>query len=367
MNTYIVFDLETTGLGTNKKITEIGAVKVHNGEVIDTFETLVNPGIPIPIDVQEKTHITNEMVADAPYIDKILPDFLNFIGNDCLVGHNIRSFDMPHLQKLMNELYHTRLENNYIDTLYEADWKLKTKNLKLSTIADYFGIDTNNAHRALADCFITYKCYEELEKLPYFSHEEHQQVLLERKHSHKRQAFKYSDDTVALQNLNKYITNILADGKITDVEIYFLNIWLQKHSYLSEQHPFDDIFLVLTKFTANKKLSNDDRSKLINILDSIINPIGHASSVLPPDFNGKSFCLSGVFDYGSRKQVEDWFLKNGAIFSKNVKKSLDFLIIGNQSNPNWITENYGKKILQAQEYNKKGANICILKETDINW
>lgn len=78
--TYCVFDLETTGISfRTEKITEIGIMKVRNGEVIDSFETFVNPEKPIPMRVQEITHITDEMVKDAPTIEEIMPKVLEFL------------------------------------------------------------------------------------------------------------------------------------------------------------------------------------------------------------------------------------------------------------------------------------------------
>ena len=90
---FVVFDLETTGIGaTSNEIIEIGAVRVVNNVITDKFSTFVNPGRPIPYNIQELTSINDEMVADAPSIDKALPDFLEFCGNAVLVAHNA-SFD----------------------------------------------------------------------------------------------------------------------------------------------------------------------------------------------------------------------------------------------------------------------------------
>ena len=149
--TYCVFDLETTGISfRTEKITEIGVMKVKDGEVIDTFETFVNPEKPIPMKVQEVTHITDEMVKDAPTIKEIMPKFLEFIGDSVLVAHNA-DFDTSFIRSNCEELG-LQFNNTYIDTLRLAkDLFPDYKKYKLGIIADNLGIKVENAHRALDD------------------------------------------------------------------------------------------------------------------------------------------------------------------------------------------------------------------------
>jgi len=113
---FVVFDIETTGLSADKdKITEIGAVKIKEGKIVDTFSTFVNPEIPIPEFVVKLTGITDDMVSDAPTIDKVLPEFLEFVGTSPLVAHNA-VFDtgfIRHNARLINR----NVDNPVIDTL----------------------------------------------------------------------------------------------------------------------------------------------------------------------------------------------------------------------------------------------------------
>lgn len=148
---YCVLDLETTGIShITEKITEVGIIKIKNGEVISEFECFVNPEKPIPERVVEITHITDDMVKDAETIDKVIPKIIEFIGNDVLVAHNA-GFDIGFL-KYNFEKYGYKLENTYIDTLRLSKAIFpEFKKYKLGIIADNLGIKVDVAHRALDD------------------------------------------------------------------------------------------------------------------------------------------------------------------------------------------------------------------------
>ena len=158
--TYCVFDLETTGISfRTEKITEIGIMKVKNGEVIDTFETFVNPEKPIPMRVQEITNITDEMVKDAPTIEEILPKVLEFFGDSVLVAHNA-DFDTSFI-KYNCEKMGLKFDNTYLDTLRLAkDLFPDYKKYKLGIIAENLGIKVEVAHRALDDVDTTVKVFK---------------------------------------------------------------------------------------------------------------------------------------------------------------------------------------------------------------
>ena len=148
---YCVLDLETTGLSfRTEKITEVGIIKIKNGEVIDEFECFVNPEKPIPPEVVEVTHITDDMVKDAETIDKVIPKIIDFIGDSVLVAHNA-DFDIGFLKHNFTE-YGYSLDNTYIDTLRLAKVIFpEMKRYKLGLIADKLDIVVEVAHRALDD------------------------------------------------------------------------------------------------------------------------------------------------------------------------------------------------------------------------
>ena len=155
--TYCILDLETTGFSfRTEKITEIGIMKMKNGEVIDEFSCFVNPEKPIPQRVVEVTNITDDMVKDAETIDKVFPKMLEFIGDSVLVAHNA-DFDIGFLKYNAGELGYS-LENTYMDTLRLAKELFPDyKKYKLGIIAENLGIKVEVAHRALDDVDTTVK------------------------------------------------------------------------------------------------------------------------------------------------------------------------------------------------------------------
>ena len=155
--TYCVLDLETTGFSPKtEKITEIGIMKIKNGEVLEEFCEFVNPKKPIPERVIEVTHITDDMVKDAPTIDVIFPRVLEFIKGSVLVAHNA-SFDMGFLKYVAKELGY-EFDFTYVDTLPLAR-KLFSElpKHKLGKIAEHLKIKVEVAHRALDDVDTTVK------------------------------------------------------------------------------------------------------------------------------------------------------------------------------------------------------------------
>lgn len=162
---YVVFDLETTGLEPERcEIIEIGAVKIVNGEIVQTFSTLIRPSQDIPEEITNITGISNDMVVFAPALEEVLPDFYKFTRGTVLVAHNA-SFDTSFLRYHANKNRYN-FDNEVEDTLALARQKVKgLKNYKLKTLTEYFNIILVDAHRALNDTVATAKVFIELERL----------------------------------------------------------------------------------------------------------------------------------------------------------------------------------------------------------
>ena len=154
-DTYVVFDLETTGFSPIKdKIIEIGAVKVERGKITERFSTFVNPKVPIPFQITQLTSITDQMVMDAPDIETVLPKFLAFVGDAVLVAHNA-SFDVGFIEQ--NCRYQDMIPDfTSVDTVAMARILLPTlSKFKLNVVANALHISLENHHRAVDDAGAT--------------------------------------------------------------------------------------------------------------------------------------------------------------------------------------------------------------------
>ena len=152
---YVVFDIETTGFSPIKnRIIEIGAVKVINGEITDRFSSFVNPQVPIPFEIEKLTSINDEMVMDAPVIEKVLPEFLSFCEGTVLVAHNA-SFDISFIRENAQR-QQLPFDFTYVDTVGIARVLLPHQaKHTLDAVSKTLGISLENHHRAVDDAEAT--------------------------------------------------------------------------------------------------------------------------------------------------------------------------------------------------------------------
>lgn len=150
--TYIVFDIETTGLSvTQNKIIEIAAVKMEDGKEIDRYATFVDPHVRIPYNIQQLTNINDDMVKGAPDVEEVLPQFVDFAGDAILVAHNAR-FDVGFINAKLKEMGLPEMNNPVLDTLELARMLFPTlKNHRLNTLAAKYKVSLENHHRAIDD------------------------------------------------------------------------------------------------------------------------------------------------------------------------------------------------------------------------
>ena len=159
-DSYTVIDIETTGLDPRfDEIIELAAIHYENDVETSRFQTLVKPENEISDFITELTGITNEMLATAPSICSILPNFRNFVGDSIVIGHNV-NFDINFIYDFSEYNSLSPFSNDFVDTMRISRRLYKElPNHKLSTLVSYFDVDHPVEHRALADCISTYCCY----------------------------------------------------------------------------------------------------------------------------------------------------------------------------------------------------------------
>ncbi len=172
-NSFVVFDIETSGTeGIGKgdapaEITEIGAVKVVDGKIVDRFSMLANPGRKItPYNVR-LTKITNEMVEKEPPVSEVIKAFYDFVGDSILVGHNIKGCDIHFIVEAAKRSKFT-FENKFLDTKLLAGKfkeKMNWRYIKLEYLSEYFGIEQKEAHRAWCDAEANAELYLRLKEM----------------------------------------------------------------------------------------------------------------------------------------------------------------------------------------------------------
>ena len=180
---YTVIDLETTGLSPSVcEIIECAAVKVRGGEVVESYARLVRPYIAVPAFITGLTGISNLMLRDEADIETVLPEFLDFIGDDIVVGHNV-GFDINFLCAAARRMCGDEFANDYIDNMRLSRRLFpQERHHRLMDLEQRFGLHNERAHRALADTVLTQQCYERLKQeiltrdpcvqRIYFKHEE---------------------------------------------------------------------------------------------------------------------------------------------------------------------------------------------------
>lgn len=378
---YTVFDLETTGVNPLKcDIIEICALRVRNNEIVDMYHTLVNPCKHIPEAATQINHITDDMVATAPKIEDAFSDFLNFIGKDILVGHNIDTFDLNIIYDISEKLYNKPIKNSYIDTYNLSRRCLpELHDHRLETICCDLGIDVPNLHRADNDSRFNHMLYQELKHLlntvsPCFYE------------SKPKTKAKYQNAQV---NPKSAENNIFLD-KTCIVYGAFQQLSLEQTKNLLKvlgAH-YIDFFC----YSADYLILGDEMHKkyLTGVSDELIDSVrcqkgivvlseydfcrygdillsenkNSADFDVPFDINGKLICLTGVFETDTRERITNRLVELGAVVTNNVKKSLNYLIVGNCGNDLWKNGSLGTKEERALYFNSKGSNIQILKEND---
>ncbi|TYC18080.1 hypothetical protein ES677_01495 [Bizionia gelidisalsuginis] len=192
----------------------------------------------------------------------------------------------------------------------------------------------------------------------------------------------YNTVSADLQTLQGICHGILADGIINEKEVWDLEEWLEQNLHLNTYYPYDEIRslmlsivsdgiieeeeILILKAYLNQfvNIENNEIAQQIENETADINISGHCTSEPNIDFNGKTFCVTGVLKSGNRTELEHLIYNLGGIPIKSVTKKTDYLIVGDNGNAAWAFACYGRKVEKALEMRKEGHKICLVHEFD---
>lgn len=189
--------------------------------------------------------------------------------------------------------------------------------------------------------------------------------LLQRSMKSYLDSMSTSPVTLATQILDGILKGITVDGEISEAECKSLRQWLYDNIYLSDHFPFNKMIEVVDRVLEDGVITKEESEYVACVIGDMLNPVEALKSQVY-SIEGKQVCLSGNFSYGNghKSDVEKYIIDRGGIINSSVKKTTDYLIIGSCECQAYSNGTYGTKVKKALEYNEKGCNIQIVKESD---
>lgn len=396
---YIVIDVETTGYVPERdSLIEIGAIKVRDNKIFGTFNTLVNPNEKIPAAICNLTGISNEILENAPSPSEALKEFLDFIDDDILVGHNV-NFDINFLYDNLTDYLNIPLKNDFIDTLRISkklypDWE----HHKLEDLVKNLKVPNDGYHRALKDCYSTYYCYEEMKSEILTRYGEYSKFInlfsscYSNSYWNDDKLENESDVIPELLKLNEQIDKI---NKISS-KISLFSSNLKEYTKVNDSLQLVYDILVDNTQTALDDISNISHSlskaeRLAEHVDDIISStIIDDDTEVPDDvtqkptnfkiyknydiknittektsfdvsnpFYQKKCVFTGEFEKMSRKEAAQLVVDCGGQCSNSVTLKVNYLIVAKDE---LEAEVKTRKLQKAEELKNKGKQIEIISE-----
>ncbi|RZK15280.1 MAG: hypothetical protein EOO43_15295 [Flavobacterium sp.] len=188
--------------------------------------------------------------------------------------------------------------------------------------------------------------------------------------------------TTDLQTLHGLCHGILADGEITEQEVFNLHKWLQENEHLNTYYPYDEIRSLILSIVSDRKVDEEEKlvlkayfNQFIKLQDQAINAqiqketeevniSGLCTSEPEVIFSGRTFCITGVLKIGTREELHAAITRLGGIPTESVTRKTDYLIVGDNGNPAWAFSCYGRKVEKAVSMRKEGHTIVLIHEFD---
>lgn len=168
-----------------------------------------------------------------------------------------------------------------------------------------------------------------------------------------------SVETKATQELQGFINAIKSDEVLDDEEVLSIQKWLYNNDYLVGHYPYDKVKNAIDKVLEDKIVTEDEKAYLMNLFDELFNPVKELiKSTI--EFNNKDFCLSGDFEHGSKKDIEEYIMSKGGTISQSVRKKTNYVVVGSLGSQVYSNGNYGTKVKKAME-----SNIPVITEKQL--
>lgn len=367
----IVFlDVETPNY-SNDRICSLGYVAVDTDRnVLEKRSLLIDPETFFYERNIEINGITPVAVKGKPNFSQVWQGgFGSLVEGALLVAHNA-TFDLSVLAKDMAAYGISAKPSLYACTKELASNLCPDcRNYKLPTVCDYLGIGMGPHHRALSDAEGCERIFwalvgDEIDNVPLSEYD-----WLNRNRGCKPRSIAphprcYSDKTEACRELKELVGHVAADGIVATEEAMAVLEFIERHPLLESDPCASQIGEILAVSLADGDVSEDESSKLLDLFNGLVNPVGHVPAG-DISYMGKLFCLSGEFEHGTKSAIQELIESRGGECIKSVTKKCSYVVVGNSGNENWTMGSYGQKVKKAMEYQTKGLDISIIDEDSL--
>ena len=278
---FAVIDVETPN-GRNDAICSIGVIVTDGTDVINKYYSIVNPETYFDTANTNIHGISSVDVVGFPTFPEIWNEISEYFSKYLVVGHNV-GFDLCCIKKSLSRHGINATPVYYLDTMnLTRTFVSDVKNMRLNTLCDYFDIPLDNHHNALADSYATALLLQELMTNYDFNVDEYiKKYDFTDDYKPQNKEFRnnsYSDVTKHLQELQGVLTGIICDDELNDREIYALQSWMETHTGLKGNFPYDKIYDSLEKVLSDNIITDSERDELLLLFANIVNPVDAAAS-----------------------------------------------------------------------------------------
>lgn len=363
MSKILAFDVETPN-SHNDRICSMGLALIEDGSVTWSKNYKVNPECPFDERNIRIHGIRAEDVGDAPIFPAVWEEIGQLFRQNLVVAHNA-NFDLCVLKKALNAYGISESLVYYVCTMQVAKSVLPgLEDTKLPTICNHYGVELchhDSGSDSVACAQIFCRLMDEGVRPEEFTKAYSLECSCQGETQHR--VSRLSGSTKGLLTLSGILSGITCDDVLVPAEVDYLQRWLDDNTDLKGNYPYDKIYSKVADSLADGVLEKTELESMLQLFKQVSDPVNDSSCDCGvEDISGKTFCLSGEFDYGEKSSVEALLVQRGGIPQKSVTRKTDILIVGGQGSAAWAAGNYGNKVKRALELQEKGFSIQIVRE-----